>query len=143
MKAYTYRLLVGLSLLAFVPLMAQAQDTNEPCWTLEQGDNCGVAATGSTIECRVGSGPSFVRIAPATYKCKAAERGLTGQKRCDNTGDKVHELLVRYGCNEAGVYTEMGTTELSSCHSAKLSGGECVGTAEPAADSVQAFLDSL
>lgn len=137
----------GLCLILFnFPLTTMAQA--EPCFTLEQGPNCGVAATGTTIKCDDGSsGPSFVRVAPATYKCKAAPRGSGGKKGCDNTGTEVNETLITYSC-ASGSYTSSGTTVLSTCHSAKLSGVACVGTADPepvpgSAAELEAILDSF
>lgn len=120
----------SLALFDFAPV-AYAQDAEPatPCFTLERGRDCGTSGTGTTITCDDGSGgPSFIRVAPATYVCKAAIAGSDGQRGCNNTGTTVHETLTTYSC-ASGTYT--GTTvNLSSCRSAKLDGASCKGNAD-------------
>lgn len=128
-------------LLANIPNVTIAQDA-DPCFTLERGRDCGTAGTGSTITCDDGSsGPSFIRVAPATYVCKAASNGSGGQRGCSNTGDTVHEELTTYSC-ASGTYSSSGVRQLSRCFSAKLSGASCKGTAATA-ESMQELMSIL
>ena len=145
MKSINISMSLALILvLTNVPIAGMAQEVAPvaACFTLERGKDCGTSGTGSTITCEDGSaGPAFVRIAHATYKCKSAPPDSGGQKKCNNTGDTVAEKLITFSC-AGGTYGPSGTTELSTCKSAKLDGSECRGSAN-AVDELLSILDSF
>ncbi len=133
----TLSLVLTLILASFASV-TMAQD--EPCFTLKRDRDCGTAGTGSTLTCEDGSsGPSFIRVAPATYVCQSAPRGSGGRKGCDNTGGKVHETLTTYSC-ASGTYSTNGPQQLSTCFTATLSGIACEGTATPNASAMEELL---
>lgn len=126
MKVKTFaHQLYSVSMLVFFSTSSLAAGS---CFTLVGAGNCGVAETGSTLNCANGSGPSFVRVAPAIYQCQNALQGTMGMKRCNNTGTTVNEELMTYGCDASGNYVMTGSSVLQTCNSASLGGAECTST---------------
>lgn len=138
---------VSLGFFLFLSISSFSVVAQDVCFTLERGKDCGTSDTGTTITCgengEGGSGPAFVRIAAATYTCKPAIRGTSGNKSCNNTGVEVKEVLKTYTCRN-GTYQPAGNdTVLSTCKSAKLDGGSCTGTATTESSALSAMDELL
>lgn len=129
--------------LSFLFLMAPGLNAAEGghCFTIIPTGMCGEPATGDTIKCEVGSGPSFIRVAPMIYMCQETPPGTSGEESCSNTGASVEEKLTVYGCNETGTYQEQFNMVLQTCFTAKLSGAACVGEPKSAQPSTLAELE--
>ncbi len=139
--------IVCTSILTGIPTASLAQDAEpaaQVCFTLERTGVCGMAGTGTTITCPDGSsGPSFVRVAPTTYKCVPAPEGSGGKTKCDNTGTQVEERLITYSC-AGGSYAQSSNLVLQRCHSAELGGVACEGSAnQRAMDELLSILDTF
>jgi hypothetical protein len=98
------------------------------CFTLEEIGQCGQGAIGETITCSDGSsGPGWIITAEKTYKCMDCPQGLSGQKRCTNTGGPAEQELQSYGCPGGSWGAAGDPITLQTCHTGELSGNECEG----------------
>jgi len=117
---------ISILLGGFGPVSAPAEA--EPCFTLKETGQCGQDAIGPSISCPDGSsGPGWIITAEKTYKCMVCMKGQSGRKKCDNTRGEAYMKLQGFGC-PGGSWGSVGApTNLITCKSAELSGGDCEG----------------